>query len=435
MLSVSQLNLSQADLVMQLLLGLLSCALLLEIWLSHRWLRAAVGFGLPRRPLPAYPSLTVIRPIRGLDTEAEENLAAAFAHGYPGAVQTIFVFDDEHEPALPLARAAIAAEQRAGHPDAGVAEVIVCGAPPPGRTGKLNAMLAGLARARGELIVFADSDIRPGGKALTALVETLLGTPRAGAAFAPVVVTPRPQTMGDAGYALLLNALYGAAAAAASRKHEGELPFIMGQFMAFRRETIAAIGGLESADGQLVDDMYLGARVRAVGYRNMMSPVRVPVIQRGLSLSQFASLYRRWMIFSRSGLPGWSFKRTPLLHGIAFWLGLVIAAYAFAEGTWGLALGALAVPAAVAASINRLHRALGGGRLAPRHALVPFGLLLVAPLIFATIWLNLEVAWRGRTYRLNASSRLAEGEALEAADDSPSALHRRRPPTTSEVEA
>src|SRR4051812_48330023 len=70
---------------------------------------------MPQR-LSRYPSLTVIRPIRGLDPGTPDNLAAALDNGYAGEIETIFVFDDDQEPALPLVQAAIAEHQRRQKP-------------------------------------------------------------------------------------------------------------------------------------------------------------------------------------------------------------------------------------------------------------------------------------------------------------------------------
>ena len=276
-------------------------------------------------------------------------------------METIFVFDDEDEPALPLVREAMA--QHEGPETFGEVRVLFCGQPPPGHTGKLNAMIKGLREANGELVVFADSDIRPDRRALTVLVETLLANPEAGSAFAPVFSSLQPLTAGDAGYTLLLNGLYGAAANAASRLRGGKLPFIMGQFMVLRREAIEAIGGLESAQGQLVDDMYLGARISAEGYANLVSPHPVPVIQRGMSPSEFWGVYRRWIAFGRSGLPGMDFKITSFLHGLVYWAGLAGAALSAWLGMWHVAARSALAPVAVAASITVLHRALGGAPL------------------------------------------------------------------------
>jgi hypothetical protein len=61
----------------------------------------------PRRRaagLARYPSLTVVRPIKGVDSGLEENLAAALDHGYPGEVETLFVFDHPAAPAGPADR-------------------------------------------------------------------------------------------------------------------------------------------------------------------------------------------------------------------------------------------------------------------------------------------------------------------------------------------
>jgi ceramide glucosyltransferase len=398
--------------LLESLLIILGVVMLLAVRLLHGRLIVPLQRRRNYRRRFHYPSITVIRPIKGLDAGAEENIQAALRHGYPGWVETLFVFDDDSEPALPLVEETIRRRRFEGLDTN--ARVIFSGAPPAGRTGKLNAMIAGLREAKGELIAFADSDIRPDKKALTRLVETLLGTPRAGAAFAPVVVAERPRTVGDAGYTLLINALYGPEAAASTHKNRGELPFIMGQFMVFTREAIDAIGGLESAEGQLVDDMYLGMRVKAAGLRNMVSPHPVPIVQYGVPLREFWSTYVRWLTFSRSGLPGWEFKASAYLRGVVFWLGLIAGVFSLTQGWWlAAALNGLA-NLGVVFSNNILHRAIGGAHLPLRHRWVTFGLLLLSPLVLASILLKRQVTWRGRSYQLNGKSQLATGDTLPA---------------------
>ncbi len=396
----------------QILLIAVAAGLLFELLRSHLVLRRALGSRAESKRLANYPSVTVIRPIKGLDAGADDNIQAALDHGYPGRVETLFVFDDETEPVYPLARDAIQARRDAG--ETIDARILFSGEPVPGRTGKLHAMIVGYQEAKQELIVFADSDIRPDKKALRILVETLLTSPDTGSAFAPVAVTEKPVTVGDAGYSLLLNSLYGPAAAEVARKNDGELPFIMGQFMVFTRKSIAAIGGLESAEGQLVDDMYLGARITAAGLRNRVSPHRVPIIQRDVSLGEFWRTYVRWITFSRSGLPGKEFKLLTYVRPILYFAGFVLALAALSQGWWFAALLAGLAPVGITVSNNRLHRDIGGGRMNLRQQLASFALLLVSPVVLVSTLFKREVNWRGRSYKLNGKSQLTTGRTLAA---------------------
>jgi len=389
-------------------------ALLLGLLLDHARLVRALRPRVfpPRRS--TYPSVTVIRPIRGLDVGAADNIQAAFDHGYPGPVEILFVFDDAEEPAVPLVRAAI--ERHAAAGGAGEARILFCGPPPSGRTGKLNAMVTGLREARGDLLAFADSDVRPGRDALRVLVDTLGSAPDAGAAFAPVVVTEPPRTVGDTSYALLLNGLYGPTVEASLDRSGGSLPFIMGQFMILRRPALAAIGGLEAAAGQLVDDMYLGAQLHAAGWRNMVGPLGVPIIQSGLELRSFLRLYVRWITFSRGGLAGRSVRVQNIVRALVFWLGLSTAIAAAVFQAWvGVAL-LLAAAVGVAASINRLHERFSGGRLPLRLRWVAFALLLSAPAVAAASLTQRTVAWRGRVYGLDDRARLDDSADAVAAE-------------------
>src|SRR5262245_1838536 len=102
------------------------------------------------------PPLLVIRPVRGVDHGLEANVAAALAQVYPGPMETLFVLDDESDPAREVIARAIA---KYG------ADARVLIAPPlhRGRTGKLHAMIYGMEAATldAPLVCFADSDTRP----------------------------------------------------------------------------------------------------------------------------------------------------------------------------------------------------------------------------------------------------------------------------------
>jgi len=357
------------------------------------------------------PSITVVRPVRGLDVDAAKNLAAALDNEYPGEVETIFVFDDDLDPGFATVRKAIAAHVAAGA--RGTATIMVAGQPPPTMTGKLHAMIAGLGQAKGELIAFGDSDTRPHPYSLRLAVEKLLTTPGAGAVFVPVLATEAPQTAGDVGVALMLNGLYGPAVARTVRK-TGEMPFIMGQLMVFRRETLKALRDLKSVSGELVDDMRMGMDVVAAGYRNVVSADTLPIVVRGLGLAEFVRMFRRWLIFSRSGLPTWSFKLPVWLRGAEFWLGFLMTALALSCGQYAAAIPAAATVVAVSASLVRLHRVLGGAAIGWRHAWVPAAVLLAGPLLLLSAILKPEVTWRGRTYQLDARSKLHRPEPAHA---------------------
>jgi ceramide glucosyltransferase len=356
----------------------------------------------------------VIRPVKGRDVEFEENVRSGLDHGYPGPVQTLFVFDDEAEPGVPAVRGAIEAHREAGR--RGEVELLFCGPPPPGRTGKLHAMIHGLRHAKGDLVAFADSDIRTDRDALRVLVETLHAAPRAGAAFAPVIVSEPNRTLFDAVCAMLLNGLYTPYASRQLRQHDGELPFILGQLMVLTREALTAIGGLETVSGQLVDDLYIGQLVRQAGLRNVASTHPIRIIQYGLSPGEGLHRYLRWLTFSRVGIPQWSFKLPIVWRASVLLTGLAMGIWAVAVGHLLVAAAGFALAAGVTGSINRLHDRTGCAPLRARHALASWVIVFLAPLVFARIYLlQRSIPWRGRVYDLRAG-RLAAADAAPPAD-------------------
>lgn len=388
-----------------LVVALVGALIFIDLLVGYIRLRRALARPQPApRPLAHYPSVTVVRPVRGLDVGAEGNFAAALDTGYPGEVETLFVFDDALDPAWAVATAAVERHRAAGA--AGHADVLLAGPPPAGMTGKLNAMLEGERAARGELIAFGDSDTRPDRQVLRVLVEELLATPGAGSAFAPVVVSERARRVGDVGYALLINALYGPSVARAAAA-EGDVAFIMGQLMVFKRETLRAIGGVGCARGQLVDDMHIGRRVAGAGYRNVMAPHALAIVTGGMTLGGFVRLLRRWLLFSRNGLPT-EFTRPQWRRGSEYWIATLTAAFGFSTATPWVALAPLAALVLFGASLASLNRRFGGAPIAARHVFMLYALPLVAAAAVVSTLLDSTVDWRGRAYALDPQARLAE---------------------------
>lgn len=386
-----------------LLIWLLSALIILEIARNYRQQRRGILAARRRsQRLTQLPSVSVLRPVRGADVGAAENYAAALDTGYPGEIETLFIFDDANDPGYPIAQAAVQRHRESG--GHGTAAVLVAGPPPEGVTGKLHAMMVGEQQARHELIAFGDSDTRPDREVLRATVETLLTTPRAGCAFAPVVCNQPAERAGDVGYAAMINMWYGPAVATASRK-TGDVPFIMGQLMVFKRACLRDIGGVGCARGQLVDDMAIGRVVAAHGWRNVMAPHPLYIATGGMSYPSFLQLMRRWLLFSRNGMP-FEFTRPLWLRGVEFWLAVLALGVALHAGLWWAALGPLVALCAFEWSMLSLNRVFGGAKVAARYYWVVLALPVVAPLQIGVSLVHKRVDWRGRAYDLDLQARL-----------------------------
>jgi ceramide glucosyltransferase len=387
--------------------GLIALAGALLLLLALRWHRRLWRAIAPQHDeaprLIRYPSITMVRPVRGCDVGAEANYRAALDTGYPGEVETLFIFDDEEDPGLPLARAVVAEHRATGRP--GRAEVIVAGTPPPGRTGKLNAMILGEERAHGTLIGFGDSDTRPDHQVLRGVVDALLTTPQAGSAFAPVVVDQPARAAGDALYAIMQNALYSPLAVYVAGRSR-TLPFIMGQLMVFRRSALSAIGGVRAAQGQLVDDMALGRALARAGYANVMSRHPLFIATGGMTLPEFLPVYRRWLLFAKNGLPA-SFKWRQWANGVGFFAALALAIAAGVVGAAWAAVPALLAVMVLGGSPVLLQRRFGGSPLPLRFWWAGCAVWLLGPGILLTNLLHHDVSWRGRVYALVDDAALA----------------------------
>jgi ceramide glucosyltransferase len=380
------------------------------IFLDH--LRLAAGLR-PRRSRPArveaWPSLTILRPIRGPDPGCAENTRALLEQDYPGHLDLLFVFDSVADPDVP-----VVSELLRTHPQGFRGAVHLCGAPPPGRTGKLNAMISGARLARGELLGVSDSDTRPPPQLARRLVEAFAEHPKAGATFAPVVTARAPHSAGETGYALLINAWYGPAAASAAGAR-GVLPFIMGELMLFRRDALAAIGGFEAAQGQLVDDMFLGARLREAGYQNVTVFEQLPLVTEPLNTRAFLQLFRKWVAFSQSGLPP-GFVVAHWLRGAAVVLALISAGAALVTAQWVALALALTALLLWTGSQYSLHYRFSAHTVPLRYAWMPVLLPLLGAALSISVKLSPRVDWRGRVYALGEGATLASRTEVKRAD-------------------
>ncbi len=384
-----------------------SLALLAQLAWAHRSALKAWRDRSAAQParLDAYPDVTVIRPVKGRDVEQDANFRAALDTGYPGTVETLFVFEEADDPAHALARAAVDDHVRTG--GRGEARILFSGRPPAGRTGKIHNMIVGEAEARGEIIAFGDSDTRPDRTVLANLVEHLAADPGAGAAFAPAVAVSPPRTAGDVGHHIIMNSLL-VAGMETEREPGRSLPFLMGHLMAFRREALEAIGGARCAEGQLVDDMYLGARIVEAGYRNVVGTRALEVINHGLRFVDFLRLWRRWLFCGRGGIPA-RFVRPFAVRAASLYLAIILAATALVAGPAWAALPPAVLALGEGAHFLRLHRVYGGAAVPARlswMAWMPF--LTVLP-IGLSMLVRPRLDWRGHTYRVDRGARLQRG--------------------------
>jgi len=326
------------------------------------------------------PTVTVLKPIAGLEPDLYENLASFCAQDYDEQYEVVLCLHSRDDPALEVveriardfpARTAIAIGQAAG---------------------MLNPKIANLAKPevelRGEIIAIADSDVRVGRDYLRALAAPFASA-RVGA------VTCLYSAMPNRTIAARLGALYiedGFAPSVLVALAIGKLRFCLGATMAVRRSVLEEIGGLAAVGGRLADDHRLGELVAGSGREVALSRYVVSTTVCETTLHELWLHELRWSRTNLALAPvGYAFSF--VTYALPFALIYLAASRNLA---WGIPL--LAAVSALRVAVHYLARNALRVRRSDDLWLVPARDFLSLAVWAASLF-GRTVLWRKKAYR------------------------------------
>ncbi|HZS81741.1 MAG TPA: bacteriohopanetetrol glucosamine biosynthesis glycosyltransferase HpnI [Stellaceae bacterium] len=349
-----------------------------------------------RRRAPAAAAspvgVSILKPLHGEEPRLYDNLLS-FCRQNHANVQIVFGVRDPADSAIPVVRRLIA-----DCPGQDLALVI-----DPAISGsnlKVSNLENMLGKAKHPVLVIADSDMEVGPDYLGAITPPLAED---GVGLVTCLYRGRPIP----GLAARLGALW---------VNHGFLPSALvgewlrpgnacfGATMALRRSTLDAIGGFAPLRDRLADDYALGEAVRRLGKRVVLSPYLVDTV---VAEASFPALLRhelRWTRTIRTIAP-LGFAASFITHPVAL-AALAAAVDAFAAPSLAVLASALACRHL---TVRLVDRALG---LPPSPAwLVPLRDLLSFA-VFVVSFCGNTVAWRERSFRVDAEGRLvSNGDA------------------------
>ena len=376
---------------LQILVGLYG------LWEGYRWLNLA------RRRLATHPGffrprVALLCPVKGVEPGLEQNLSALTDFDYPN-YEIFFTLANSADPAHDVLRRAVAASK---HP----ARIVIAGRPESCGE-KVNNLRAAVEQApqECEVLVFADSDGRPGRAWLAHLVAPLADS-RIGAA-----TTYRWCIPGSGGLASALAACWNASVASQLGDHRRN--FCWGGGTAIRRQVFDQVRALEFWKGSVSDDLSLTRALNEAGRHVHFVPGCLVPATVAMDFDRLLEFTNRQMILtSVYALRMWIVAGLAhLLYCVALLLGLVLFVATLVSGSPGLHIFLLTIALALLAAAKGYMRLAAVTELLPalKQKLLAFGwvwTLLAALVPFLFVWnaivagFTRRITWRGIRYEL-----------------------------------
>ena len=246
-----------------------------------------------RTPIPATsPSVTILKPVKGVDEDSYDNFASFCCQDYPGEVEILFAVASPDDPVLPLIR-----QLQADFCNHTITVIINPAQHGPNQ--KVSNLINGFPQARYDLLLISDSDISVPQdylKSVTAhFADPLVG-----------LVTSLYRTSDVHGIATALEAVGFTSEmipnVLVARQLEG-LTFALGASMAVRREALCAIGGFAPLAGYLADDYQLGNKIHRAGWRVVLDRSFVESVIAPENVMSVLSRQLRWARTMRVSRP------------------------------------------------------------------------------------------------------------------------------------
>lgn len=327
------------------------------------------------------PPVSNLKPMRGVDPEAYENLASFCRQDYP-EYELVLCVDENDETVMPLVE-----RLRRDFPERTIR--VLYGS---GRVAA-NDKVAKLARlvneAAHEVVVISDSDVRVGPDYLRTVVAPL-ADPKIGAVtcfYVPAGAenfTDKLQSVG------MMSDFY--AGILVARQLDG-VKFALGPTIATTRSRLAGFGGYQKIENRPADDLLVGRLIAEQGYRVELLRYSVSSVPDYRSLEDLWHKRLRWIVVMR--------KMRPRGHlGLLLTQGLPWSiAAVFAHPTAAVAIGYFGAYFAFRAAMMwwiGVHGLKQRGVWA-KMPLIPLWDAL-AFVIWVTSFVRRSVRWRGADY-------------------------------------
>jgi ceramide glucosyltransferase len=337
----------------------------------------------PQYSFPQWPPVTILKPVRGLEKNQEENFRSTCLQDYP-EFQVVFSVQDPDDPVLPLLKKM---EQEFGSERVSV----VIGNRQVGPNGKINNLLGALPHARHDILVISDSDVRLKPDYLKTIVAPL-ADPGVGC-----VCTLYKATCADRWYEkmelLTFNADFIPSVIFAHVTRSAK--FCLGSSMALRRSSLNELGGLEAFSDYLVEDYEMGRRLWTSGKKIAVVCYFINIVVDLKNPFQWWSHQVYWDQKTRAAQP-LGFFATLLIRSVPF-------ALFFAASRSGDTAGLVVLGGTIGLRLATAAVILGWG-LRDIEGLKSLALLPLRDIAGLVLWVfaltKRTVLWRGSEFRL-----------------------------------
>lgn len=357
---------------------------LLCLWSARAFLRANDP-GVAAISPQNLPTVSILKPLKGIDPEIYESFRSHCVQDYPGQYEIIFGVSDATDPAV------ASVEQLQREFSGLTIKLVVC---PKilGANVKVSNLEQMLLESRYEHILVNDSDIRVEPDYLRNVVAPLRNSDVG-------MVTCLYRGVAAPTLASQLEALGistdFAAGVLAARMLEGGLRFGLGSTLAFRKRDLERIGGFASIVDYLADDYELGRRIADLGLEIILSKVVVETHLPAYDLRGFVAHQMRWARGLRDARLG-GYIGLASTFGI-FWALLGLISFGALPWTWALLAAMLLLRGVVALLVGKIilrdRQVLPGLWLLPLRDLVAVG-------VWITSFFGHTVTWRGDRFKL-----------------------------------
>lgn len=259
------------------------------------------------------PPVSNLKPIRGLDPEAYENLASFCRQDYP-EYEILFCVGDADDPALPVIERLIA--------DFPERQIRVLFGSDRNATNDKAAKLARLVKeAQHEIVVISDSDVRVEPDYLRTVVAPM-ANPHVGAVTCFYVSTHEATLVQNLQSIGMMSDFY--AGILVAWRLDG-VKFTLGPTIATSRARLAAFGGYQAIENRPGDDLLVGRLIAEQGYQVELLPYSVSTVADYQSFRDLFYKRLRWITVMRHMRP-WGHLGLIFTHGLPWCLAAIAAA-------------------------------------------------------------------------------------------------------------